>query len=669
MKASRWNVFAVLAGAGVRVFLAAMLVLAAISGAADAWAAREVKIGVLAHKGVNECRKSWQPTMEFLSSRIEDYDFTLVPLSFAEMDVAVKNGGVDFIIANSSIYAEMEVKYRAGRIATMQNLSLSTGKGYTLFGGVIFARADRRDINTVEDLRGKKFMGVDKTSLGGWRMAWGEMKRNGIDPYGDLSSLEFAENHQDVVHAVQSGRVDAGTVRTDTLERMAAAGEISMRDFKVIPYAGDAIGYPGYEDFPFVFSTPLYPEWPIAKLRHTSQGLAKMVASALLEMSAENPAAKAARIEGWTTPLNYEKVNELLKYLRVGPYEGYGRIGWRDIIRQHWKTAAVASVFIFCLAVFSIYIFRLNKRLIISEMSLTVELAQRRKAEDELAVNFKRLEMAQGQLLEFNRVLDQRVQDEVSRRRLEEQMLIQQSKMAAMGEMIGSIAHQWKQPLSSLALTVQDVKESFERGELDALYIDEFVQQCMNLILHMSQTVDDFRNFLKPSKRKGVFDVNKAFSEVFELFSDQIKKHGVTVTVNAPKPHAAYCLGYPNEFKHVVLNLLNNSCDAIGQRRKREDGKPAGTITVDIGEEADMVVVKVRDNGGGINDALMGRIFEPYVTTKGDGGTGIGLYMSKAIIERKMDGRISVSNSGVDAERGAEFVIELPRGRDGGDGA
>jgi phosphate/phosphite/phosphonate ABC transporter binding protein len=654
-----------LPGAGMKVFLffAVLLVLAALPGADyDAYAANEVKIGVLAHKGVKECRQSWQPTMDFLSSHIKNHDFILVPLSFAGMENAVKNEEVDFIIVNSSIYAEMEIKYRAGRIATMQNISPVTGRGYTLFGGVIFVRADRRDIDTVEDLRGKSFMGVDQTSLGGWRMAWGEMKKHGIDPYKDLKSLNFAKNHQEIVQLVQNGKVDAGTVRTDTLERMAAAGEIAMKDFKVIPYAV-AASEPSeeYENFPFVYSTPLYPEWPIAKLRRTSHGLAKMVASALLGMNGEDPAAKAARIEGWTTPLNYEKVNELLKYLRVGPYEGYGKTDWRAVFLEHWKTAAVASVFIFFMTAFTIYVFRLNMRLVVSERDLTVELAQRRKAEAELAESVQRLETAQGQLLELNRVLERRVQEEVSRRGLEEQMLIQQSKMAAMGEMIGSIAHQWKQPLNALAMTVQDVEEAYEIGELNKKYLAEFVEQSMKLIHHMSHTVDDFRNFLKPSRQKSVFDVSAAFSEVFALFSDQIKQHGVTVTLNSPKVHAAYCIGYPNEFKHVVLNLLNNGCDAITDRRIKDGGSLEGIITVDIEEAQDRVVVRVRDNGGGIDDTVLAKLFEPYVTTKGENGTGIGLYMSKAIIERKMDGRISVANAG----QGAEFVIELPVGEPG----
>jgi phosphate/phosphite/phosphonate ABC transporter binding protein len=665
MTAANHNIIKRVAGVGMRMFFAVTIALLALMGAVCADASNEVKIGVLAHKGAQECRKSWQPTMDFLSSHIKNHDFILVPLSFAGMDDAVRNGAVDFIIVNSSIYAEMEIKYRVGRIATMQNISPVTGRGYTMFGGVIFTRADRRDINTVMDLRGKSFMGVDQTSLGGWRMAWGELKRNGIDPDKDLKSLKFVNNHEEVVQLVQNGKVDAGTVRTDTLERMAAEGKIVMMDFKVITYeAGASAEQPESEDFPFVYSTPLYPEWPIAKLKRTSHGLAKMVASALLGMSGGDPAAKAAKIEGWTTPLNYEKVNELLKYLRVGPYEGYGRTDWRDILREYWKTAAITIAAIFLMAVFTIYVFRLNKRLIISEMGLTVELAQRRKAEEELAENFKRLEMAQGQLLEFNRVLEQRVQEEVSNRRLEEQMLIQQSKMAAMGEMIGSIAHQWKQPLNALALTVQDVEEAYEIGELNGKYLAEFVEQCMKLILHMSHTVDDFRNFLKPSKEKCAFDVSAAFSEVFALFSDQIKKHGVTVTLNSPKAQTAYCIGYPNEFKHVVLNLINNGCDAITDRRRKEGGALEGIITVDIQEAQDMVEIRVRDNGGGIDESLLAKLFEPYVTTKGESGTGIGLYMSKAIIERKMDGRISASNTGEGGRgRGAEFVMELPRGK------
>ncbi|MEO5356225.1 MAG: hybrid sensor histidine kinase/response regulator [Nitrospirae bacterium YQR-1] len=259
-------------------------------------------------------------------------------------------------------------------------------------------------------------------------------------------------------------------------------------------------------------------------------------------------------------------------------------------------------------------------------------------------------------LYNLQRQLESKVEEEVSKRRLEEQMLIQQSKMAAMGEMIGAIAHQWRQPLNSLALIVQDVEEAFVAAEVDKVYLKQFAAQCMGLIKLMSHTINDFQNFLKPSNKKDVFDVTEAFYEVVNLFSDLLKKHDIYVQINIPETCRIYSTGYRNELKQVILNLINNSRDAINAGRKKGVIKDDGQITIDIKETENMVVAQISDNGGGIDHVMIEKIFEPYITTKGDGGTGIGLYMCKAIIEGKMNGKIFASN----IEGGAQFTIELP---------
>ncbi|MBF0344377.1 MAG: hybrid sensor histidine kinase/response regulator [Nitrospirae bacterium] len=264
-------------------------------------------------------------------------------------------------------------------------------------------------------------------------------------------------------------------------------------------------------------------------------------------------------------------------------------------------------------------------------------------------------------LYNLQRSLEKRVQEELNKRRIEEQMLIQQSKMAAMGEMIASIAHQWKQPLNALGLIVQDIKDAFDVGELDKKYLEQSVTQSMDLIKLMSHTVQDFQNFLKPSAQKMTFNVTEAFYEVVNLFSDQLKKDNVNIRFNTDRTLKLYSAGYVNEFKQVILNLINNSRDAVKTRIKKGEFKGEGFIEIAIEEVKDMVVVHWRDNGGGIDESVFEKLFQPYVTSKGEGGTGIGLYMSKAIIEGKMEGRISVFNT-LD---GAEFVIELPLVRPG----
>jgi twitching motility protein PilJ len=274
--------------------------------------AGEFKIGVLAKNGAAKAMAKWGALGSYLTETVPGDSFTIVPLDFDEVMPAVEKGGVDYFLVNSSMFVTAMVKYQSSAVATMINSR--QGKPLKSFGGVILTYADRDDINSLADIKGKKFMAVKGSSFGGWQMAYKEFKDNGIDPMGDFASVEFGGKHDNVVYAVQNASVDAGTVRTDTLERMAASGDIDMSEFKII-------GTKKHDGFPFVISTPLYPEWPFAKVSSTSSADAQKVVDALLALDAQNAAAKSAKIVGWTNPLDYGGVEELQKLLKVGAYK------------------------------------------------------------------------------------------------------------------------------------------------------------------------------------------------------------------------------------------------------------------------------------------------------------------------------------------------------------
>ncbi len=271
-----------------------------------------VKIGVLAKNGPAKALKKWAATGEYLSSKVSGKTFEIVPLDFDSVFTAVASGEVDFFLVNSSMFVTAKVKFGAEPILTMINSR--QGKALTSFGGVIFTNAYNDAVNTLDDIKGKKFMAVKKSSFGGWQMAYKELLDAGIDPLKDFASVEFGNKHDNVVFAVQNEVVEVGTVRTDTLERLAASGAIAMEDFKVIAKKN-------YPDFPFVCSTKLYPEWPLARTAGTDAALTAQVVAALKELKPEDKAAKAAKIVGWTDPLDYSGVEELQKVLGVGAYE------------------------------------------------------------------------------------------------------------------------------------------------------------------------------------------------------------------------------------------------------------------------------------------------------------------------------------------------------------
>jgi two-component system sensor histidine kinase TtrS len=313
-----------------------------------------IRIGVLSHRGDQATYDAWSPTAIYLSRVVPGYTFDIIPLDFPDVDPAVKFGQVDFILTNPGMYVNLEVRHRISRIATLNNLAGGTAKN--VFGGVIFTRRDRDDINTLDDLKGKSLMAVDVFSLGGFQMAWREMNTRGLNPYRDMHSITFGGIHDRVVRSVRDGRVDVGTVRTDILERMAKAGQIDMDEFRIINRKVN----PG---FLLSRSTRLYPEWPFSKVLHTSNELAQQVAVALLNMPRSHPAARAGNYESWTIPLDYQPVHELFRELQLPPYEYTGRFTLSDAIKKYWYWLLVALVFLLFMLLMTTWVARLNREL------------------------------------------------------------------------------------------------------------------------------------------------------------------------------------------------------------------------------------------------------------------------------------------------------------------
>ena len=293
-------------------------------------------IGVLAFRGEEIALKRWGPTAEFLNQEIPGSTFKIVPFGLEELSQAVANKQIDFLLTNTGHYVELEVFYGVSRIATVKNDI--DGDISTSFGAVIFTRADRGDINSLQDLKGKRFMGVKRTGFGGFQMAWRELKDQGINPFRDFSSLEFSGFPQDeVAYAVRDGLVDAGTFRSETLESMAREGKIHLEDFKILNPQFNS----NYQVF---HSTRLYPVWPFARLKHTSRELSEKVASVLLTMSADSYAAKASRVAGWTIPVDYQAVHQMMRELRVGPYAGLGEMTWKQLVKNYWQWITIISI-------------------------------------------------------------------------------------------------------------------------------------------------------------------------------------------------------------------------------------------------------------------------------------------------------------------------------------
>ncbi|MEA1969854.1 MAG: PhnD/SsuA/transferrin family substrate-binding protein [Thermodesulfobacteriota bacterium] len=326
-----------------------------------------IKIGVLAKRGPDRCIEKWSLTAEYLSSRIPMKKFVILPIDYDQIYSVVENSEVDFILTNPFFYVTLEKKYHADRIATLKNKVLDEIS--TTYGGVVFCKKQRKDIQHLIDLKGKSLMAVKETALGGWIMAWRELKEAGLDPFKDFDFLNFGNTHDAVVYAVRDEKVDAGTVSTGLLERMDAEGKICLNDFYVIHEHGG-----GDVHLPFLHSTREYPEWPMARLEHTSLEVAEKVAVALIKMPGDSAAAQAAMCAGWTIPLNYQPVHECLKELKIGPYKNFGKITLTDILKKYWFLIIINFATLGVLAWFLAAHIKLNQKIKAAHKKLEIEV-------------------------------------------------------------------------------------------------------------------------------------------------------------------------------------------------------------------------------------------------------------------------------------------------------
>jgi C4-dicarboxylate-specific signal transduction histidine kinase len=258
------------------------------------------------------------------------------------------------------------------------------------------------------------------------------------------------------------------------------------------------------------------------------------------------------------------------------------------------------------------------------------------------------------QLEGINKNLKKEVEYQIEERHKKEQLLIQQSKLASLGEMIGNIAHQWRQPLNALGLVVQNIDFAYKMGELNDELMDKSVKKVNLLTKNMSDTIDDFRNFFKPNKESEIINLSSLVKDTLSLVDATFEHHNIKIKGFDDIEILVY--GFRNEFSQTLLNILNNAKDAFFDKKMKNP-----IIDIEVSQDHKYGFVKIRDNAGGIPSSILNKIFDPYFTTKEEGkGTGIGLYMAKIIIEQNMNGKLDVKN----INNGAEFTVKIPLYKD-----
>jgi two-component system sensor histidine kinase/response regulator len=544
--------------------------------------ADEIRIGLRANRGAEIGLERWQPTADYLSQAIPGHHFVMVPFEInSQLNQAVSRGEFEFVLTNPAAHVEQRLRYGVSPIATLVNKR--KGEAYTRFGSVVFTRAERNDITSFQDLKGKKFMAADEIGFGGWRVAWREMAAKGIDPFRDFRVMSFAGGiQQAVVSAVREGIVDAGSVRTDMLERMAQNGEINLDEFKVIEPRKTA-------NFGFLHSTRLYPEWPFAKLEQTSDELASQVAAALYKLTPDSEAAKAGKYMGWIVPLDYAPVDELLKELRVGPYQNSGMLSPVVLLKTYWQPTLLVLLFLCGVLVASIMVMRSNVRLRETKRDL-----EDYREQLEAKVNERTAELT------------------ASNKELESYSY--------------SIAHDLRAPLRSIVGFSQILAD----GAVEKLNPEE---------------LDAFNRIASSGKRMA--DLIDDILELSRITRRTIKKESVDLSAIAQNVSLALSVIDPNRKinwklqndmavtgdRHLIEVLLQNLMDNA-RKFTREEAKP----TIEVGEQQidGVTTYFVKDNGVGFDVAYVDNIFVPFhrLHRQEFEGTGVGLATVRRVVER-----------------------------------
>lgn len=282
--------------------------------------------------------------------------------------------------------------------------------------------------------------------------------------------------------------------------------------------------------------------------------------------------------------------------------------------------------------------------------AIGIDLSDRIKMENHLNALNDELNAQKLQLESFNRELEKRVGQEVEKNRVKDHLMSLQARQAAMGEMVGHIAHQWKQPLNTLNLIIIDLQDAFHYNELSEEYMSKSVASAQKVIQHMTQTIDDFRNFFKPLKSKTTFEVKKQVETALSFIRATVEIAGIRLENQIGEE--IYAHGFPNEFSQVVINIVNNAREALMENETEDP-----FISITSATHQNKTRIYFSNNGGQIPENILDKIFEPYFSTRDKNkGTGIGLYLARTIIRKNMKGELKVKN----INQGVQFEIVLP---------
>ncbi len=524
--------------------------------------------GVLSFRPEAVTMAQWQPLMRYLEQNVacEHCSITLRPLGYKGLEQALLAGEIDLVMTNPSHYILLRERMNlqmSGPLVTITRQQ--NGVPINQFGGVVFRAAHSDQIQTLADTVNKRIAAVTPGSLGGYQMQAYEMQQAGMALPADRNLVLTGMPHDAVVNAVLAGAAEVGFVRTGILEAMVALGSLSWQDIVVINQQ--------VSDYPFVHSTPLYPEWPVMALPSVSEQQANSLTVALLNLSAAHPAAQSAEILGFTRPKNYENVESLMRSLRTEPFDGAVETHWTDVWQQYrWAITTM--------------------------MVLMVLLA-----------------LSLGSMLGLNRHL-------VKQRELAN--LANQAK----SDFLANMSHEIRTPMNGvLGLTALALKETSLPKMRQRV---KKAHQSAELLLGVLNDILDFSKIEagKLTLENKPFLIEDLVAQVHSLYQPMAEQKGLAFKVHVQGDLARGYLGDVMRLRQVLNNLIANAI------KFTQHGEVSVWIEQD---ELGRVCFAVKDSGIGMNEAQCESLFQAFSQadtsiTRRYGGTGLGLAISQSLV-------------------------------------
>ena len=566
------------------------------------------KVGVRAVNGKADASQMWTKTVDVLNQNISGYRFELVPIvGFHEMRTAAKNKKIDFILTNPYAFTELNKRFGVISLLTL-NKKQPNGVASTAFASAIFARSDRRDINSLDDIIDKNIMGVHEEAFGGWLMALRELINKDLDPHDACREILFSTDntHQSVVYSVLAGHTDIGVVRTGIIEQLIAQGKVKSDSIKVLNQHKDKLIA--------IHSTQHYPEWPFSVMPHVPSNISNNVFHALLNIQPDSPAAMAGKYVNWAAPLDYSEVYSLINEI------DQQHITVAKIWNKHWLEILFFLIFILTISFYTTYLLSMNRKLALSKIELRQHLDH---VEDIVKTRTEELSTEKAKADYANK---------------------------AKSTFLSNMSHEIRTPLNAI-LGFSQILKMDAQDEITSDNIDEI----MNAGEYLLSLINEILDLATIEAGKAEFNLEKiSFDEVLKRSINIIaplanKKH---ITINFNSAATYFVTADYKRLQQICINLLSNAI---------KYNKQDGNIDVVLEQACHgLCILSIKDSGIGIKPEFFGKVFEPFSRNEKNSdvieGTGVGLVITKQLVEQ-MQGEIGFNSEyGI----GTEFWVTLP---------